>query len=292
MKPLYGAFTMDCEQLAPQSFAGGPADWALSERAIRGFARTLQARGFTATFFIIPQAAQAQPALYRELQQEGFELGLHVHALDQGWSDFLGGLAPDQLRQALVQASTLWSDALEQRPRAFRGGHFSASDHLFPILVELGFTHGSCSLPQRRVVRRRAVWDGALPYPHWAHAANRLLAGDLPFFEVPSGAHPTIRHGTGDELPLELRIEGSDGARHPETVAAHLDWQLELDAPLVASVSFTHNTKEYGDPEDPMHRRLQTMMDLLEVESERREMPLVRTHVEGIYRAALELRAG
>jgi len=286
MQPLYVGFTMDCEQLSQHSFAGGPADWELSERAIVGFATSLLKRGHRATFFIIPQAATQHASLFLDLQKQGFELGLHIHALDQGWSDFLGGLAPDELWKALVHSGDIWSDALGQAPRAFRGGHFSANDHLFPLLVELGFTHGSVSLPQRRVVRRRAVWDGALPYPHWAHAGNRLLAGNLPFFDVPSGAHPEVRHGTGGELPLELRIEGSDRARHVETVNAHLNWQIALDAPIVASVSFTHNTKEYSNPDDEMTRSLHTMMDIVEKEAEQRQMPLIKATIEEMYLAA------
>jgi hypothetical protein len=266
---------MDCEQLAADSLDGGPDDWALSERAIRGFAGELAAWGYRATFFIIPQTAERHAGLFLELQRAGFELGLHLHAPDQGWPDHLGGLPAEVQREALAEAGDRWSQALGQAPRVFRGGNFSANDATFPLLAALGYTHASASSPRRRLLSRRAMWDGAPPYPHRTHAGNRLLEGDLPLVEVPGATHPTISRPDAPHLPLEARIEWGTSEQHEDVFRAHLDWQLAADAPALASVVFTHNTREYSDPDDLMTQRLRALLAIFGREAERRGLELL-----------------
>ncbi|MCC6444199.1 MAG: polysaccharide deacetylase family protein [Armatimonadetes bacterium] len=287
---IYTAFTMDCEQLQENSHAGGPANWALSERAIRGFAERLLERGYRATFFIIPQTARQQARLFEELETEGFEMGLHLHTLDQGWEEHLGGMTPDIQRQAVARARDIWADALGRLPKAFRGGNLSANDHTFPILAEMGFTHASASVPRRRLLTCRAVWEGAPPYPHWAHAGNRLLEGNLSLLEVPVACHPTLWNEPARVVPWELRIEGVEWEYHNRIIDAHLDWQQSLKAPLTACVPFTHNTREYSDPADEMTRRLVRVMDLIEEQAERRSNGVAKTTTGGIYEACLTAR--
>ncbi|HUT74716.1 MAG TPA: polysaccharide deacetylase family protein [Armatimonadota bacterium] len=294
MSRICVGFTMDCEQLNEDSAAGGPRDWGVSERAIVGFADVLERRGFRATFFAIPQTAARHARLFLALEARGFELGLHLHTLDQGWRDHLGGLAPEEQHRALSQASAAWAEALGREPQAFRAGNFSANDQTFPLLSELGFTHASTSSPERTLVGVRAVWAGALPYPHWTHAGNRLLEGDLPLLEVPITTHPTARHETAPGVPWELRVEGGQWEHNPQIIAAHLDWQIsstsdgnrpEAEA-LLACVAFTHNTREYSDPQDEMTKRLVRVMNALEQEGERRQIPLEKTTIGGIHRIA------
>lgn len=280
---LHVVFTMDCEQLSEHSRAGGPADWGLSERAIVGFAERLRERGFRATYFIIPQTAQQHARLFLDLQADGFELGMHLHTLDQGWKEHLGGMTADEQRQALRQAGDVWANALGQAPGVFRAGHFSANDHTFPVLIELGFTHASASVPRRRMVDCRAVWDGAPPYPHWAHAGNRLLEGQLPLLSVPATCHPSRWHEPAQTVPWEVRIEGREWEQHGEIISASMDWQISLNAPTLSCVPFTHNTREYRDPQDEMTRRLVRVMDLLEEEGQRRRLSLEKTTIGGIH---------
>jgi peptidoglycan/xylan/chitin deacetylase (PgdA/CDA1 family) len=284
---LYAVFTMDCEQLAADSLDGGPADWALSERSIRGFAAELSARGYPATFFIIPQTAERHAELFLELQRAGFEPGLHQHAPDQGWPDHLGGLPPELQQRALTEAGDRWSQALGQGPRAFRGGNFSANDMTFPLLVALGYTSASASSPRRQLLARRAMWDGAPPYPHRAHAANRLLEGDLPLVEVPGATHPSLSRPDSPHLPMEARIEWGTSEQHEAVIRAHLDWQLAADAPLLASVIFTHNTHEYSDPHDLKTQRLRALLAILDHEAERRGLKLVPATVGTVAQAVL-----
>lgn len=287
---IYATFTMDCEQLNENSRAGGPVNWGLSERAIVGLAERCREREFLATYFIIPQTARQHSRLFLDLQKEGFELGMHLHAWDQGWQEYVGGLTPDLQRRALQQASDLWSDALGQSPRAYRSGHFSGNDYTFPLLAELGFTHGSASVPRRRMVQCRAVWEGSPQHPYWTHAANRLVEGDLPFLNVPVTCHPSRWHDAGNTGPWEIRIEGAEWEHHAEIFTASLDWQIAANAPMLTCVPFTHNTREYSDPGDQMTERLIRVMDIMEAEAERRGMELKKTTVGGIYQDALQNR--
>ena len=68
---LYLVFTMDCERIARFSPPGGPQDWNISERAIRGFAETLLENNLIGTFFIVPETAQRHRELFLELEKEG-----------------------------------------------------------------------------------------------------------------------------------------------------------------------------------------------------------------------------
>lgn len=284
---LYVAFTMDCERLHQDSAAGGPPDWALSARSISGFAKVLGGRGFLAAYFIVPQAAQQHAELFLDLQAQGFELGVHLHSLDQGWQDHLGGLNPEQQREAIREATARWEDALGQAPRAMRSGRGSANDYTYPLLYELGYTHSSTCFPGRGLVGCRSVWVEALPHAHWTHAGNRLLAGDLPVLEVPLTTHPTERLSPDGKDPWDVRVEGAQWQHHDRVIAAALDWQLASGAPLLTCVPITHNTREYADPLDAMTRRLVRLLDLIEAEAERRDIPLVKTTIGGIREVAV-----
>lgn len=286
---LYAVFTMDCEQLAEHSLDGGPRDWDLSKRAIAGFAEVLLARDFYATYFIVPQTSEQHARLFLDLQGEGFELGLHLHTVDQGWHDHLGGLTPEEQREALARASDRFAQALGQAPHAFRGGNFSANDYTFPILTDLGFTYTSASSPGRCLLTRRSVWVGALPYAHFAHPGNRLLEGNLPLVEVPISVHPTQFHDTAQAIPWELRIEGQEWKHHADIVDANLDWQERLSAPLLTCIVFTHNTWDYSDPKGEMTLRLRRLMDILEEKAAQRGYELVKTTVGGVHNTLKEV---
>ncbi|MBI3920124.1 MAG: polysaccharide deacetylase family protein [Armatimonadetes bacterium] len=285
---IHTAFTMDCEQLNENSSDGGPRDWALSERSIVGFADRLQERGFLATYFIVPQAAQQHAALFLELQSAGCELGLHLHTLDQGRCEHLGGMGPGEQQRSLKEASDRWSNALGQSPRAFRAGNFSANDHTFPILADLGFTHASNSVPKRRYLSRRAMWDGSPPYPYWTHPGNRLLEGDLSLLNVPVACHPSKWRDPEQTVPYELRIEGWESHQHREMIVGSLEWQSAEQARIVACVPFTHNTHDYADPNAEITKRLEGVMDLIEAQVERSGRQLVKTTLGGLHQTAVQ----
>jgi peptidoglycan/xylan/chitin deacetylase (PgdA/CDA1 family) len=261
-KPLYVIFTQDCEQLMDDSLHGGPEEWSISERSVTGLADTLEDYGLSATFFIVAQTAAAQPALYWDLEKRGFELGLHIHPQDTGlgYTDYLGGHTYDEQVEMFNTVADQWADAIGKRPTTFRGGNFSANDNTYPALVATGFTHGSVSSPGRQYDRAKAVWQGAVPYAHYAHKANRLFPGDLDFYEIPLTCDQVRRRAP--HLPMELRIEGADGASHRKTVRQAWADMADYDDDLPKIIMpFTHNTHFYQETAGEKRQALDAIVD-------------------------------
>ncbi|MGH2352474.1 MAG: polysaccharide deacetylase family protein, partial [Chloroflexota bacterium] len=238
---------MDCEQIrdaTPSAYSGGPSDWAQSERAITGFVDYLETRGFPTTLFVVPATAGAHPALFRALQQRGCELGMHLHPQRNGYGGYIGDYTHDEQLALFCGARELWASALDQAPRSFRSGNYSANDATFAALVDAGFQRGSVSCPGREYVELRAVWRGADPWPHFTHAANRLLAGPLDFYEIP---HTTDPDRMLDRYrPYELRLEMNTAATraaalntiefHRQVIRAAIQAQIRQGVPIKALV--------------------------------------------------------
>ena len=261
-KPLYVIFTQDCEQLMDDSLHGGPEVWSISERSVTGFADTLEGYGLSATFFIVAQTAAAQPALYHDLEERGFEIGLHIHPQDTGlgYTDYLGGHTFEEQVQMFDTVADQWADAIGKRPTTFRGGNFSANDQTYPALVATGFTHGSVSSPGRQYDMAKAIWQCAVPYAHYAHKANRLFPGDLDFYEIPLTCDQVRRRAP--HLPMELRIEGGDGDTHRQTIRQAWADMADYpdDAPRII-MPFTHNTHFYDDTNGEKRQALDAIVD-------------------------------
>lgn len=246
---LYVTFTMDCERIEAFSPPGGPKTWDLSERAIRGFAQLLFNHRLVATFFIVPETAQRHRDLFLELQQRGFELGMHLHPqsfADQSHDEYLGAYSYEDQLDLLSQAAEAWAEALGRRPTTFRPGNFSASDGTFRALHEAGFRQGSVSAPERVMPGYRAVWAGADPYAHHAHPQFRLIPGDLDFYEVPVSEDWSRRIWDGKSA-MELRVEAAGIQDHRQTIDTRLTDMLEKDIPVKTIVCITHNVFDYTD---------------------------------------------
>lgn len=241
---LFVVFTMDCEQVGANQ--GGPHDWDLGERAILGYCRTLLDHGLTATLFLVPRAADRYRRTVRPLMEDGIEAGLHYHPQDHGHADFLGAYTYEQQFEMLGNAVQEWEEVMGQRPRVFRPGNFSANDSTFPVLEALGIAAGSVSCPRRNFTEVRANWAGAPLDAHFAHRANRLLAGDMGFFEAPLSVDWESMMW-GGRTPLELRLEMVDARAHGFTIRKIIDRQIKTGV-LPHLVVMTHNVFAYGDP--------------------------------------------
>ena len=266
---LFVSWTMDCEPIGAEVSTGGPESWALSERAMRGYVRALVDRGHRATLFVIPRTAEVQADVLGDLWDAGAELGMHMHpqTTDYGVDAHLGQLSPTRQRKLLESGCDRIEAALGEPPRAFRPGCFSASDDTFSILADLGFTHGSVSLPGRRLPDYAAKWVDSVPFAHWASATDRLRAGELPFLEMPTAvdlrevAGPKTEAGDATQLRLERAGIEQWG---PGLIRRHLRRQIEEDWWLKSMVVMTHNTREYEHREEPARRALETVADEIE----------------------------
>ena len=290
-KPLYVIFTQDCEQLMDDSLHGGPEVWSISERSVTGFADTLEGYGLSATFFIVAQTAAAQPALYHDLEERGFEIGLHIHPQDTGlgYTDYLGGHTFEEQVQMFDTVADQWADAIGKRPTTFRGGNFSANDQTYPALVATGFTHGSVSSPGRQYDMAKAIWQCAVPYAHYAHKANRLFPGDLDFYEIPLTCDQVRRRAP--HLPMELRIEGGDGETHRQTIRQAWADMADYpdDAPRII-MPFTHNTHFYDDTNGEKRQALDAIVDEINSIADEEGYTVVGGTIGSVYAAVEGVR--
>lgn len=277
---LFVTWTMDCEPIDAEVCTGGPEDWALSERAMRGYVDALADRGHRATLFVIPRTAEVQADVLADLREAGAEIGMHMHpqTTDYGVDAHLGALPADRQRDLLESGRDRIAAALGEAPRAFRPGCFSASDDTFAILADLGFTHGSVSLPGRWLPDFAARWTDAVPFAHWAAAEDRLSEGALPFLEMPTAvdlrevAGPKTEAGDATQLRLERPGIEDWG---PDLIRRHLRAQIDEDWWLKSLVVMTHNTREYGDPDEPARQALEAVADAIEAAADEAGLKVV-----------------
>lgn len=268
-EPLYVCMTMDVERIAEFSPTGGPPDWAFGARSVQHYCETLAHEGYPATLFVVPDTATQQGTLLRRLSEDtGAELGLHMHP--QCWKDhylnaeahdYLGGYTAEEQYAMLNEAIDQVGDALGDRPRAFRGGNFSANDDTFRVLCDLGFTHGSVSQPGRSVPRFRACWHQANLDVHFAHKAFRLVAGDLNFVEVPlTSDQLRTDHWTGVG---DVRVEGATAEEIGKAVRQEVGRQVGDDVPIKHVCILTHNTVNYWSTDEAEKGRRGVLLQAL-----------------------------
>jgi len=287
-KTLYVCFTMDCERIKKFSPPGGPETWELSERAIRGFSEVLLSHDLIGTFFIVPETAHRHRELFLELEEKGFELGMHLHPQSFGdlqYKEYLGGYSFQQQVDLLSQAAEQWTDAFGKVPRSFRPGNFSANDTTFRALYEVGFRQGSVSAPERIMPRYRAVWAGAYPYAHHVHPNFRLIPGELDFYEVPTTEDWDRRIWSGKSA-MELRVEAAEIEDHKQTIDKRISDMVEKQIPVKTIVVITHNSFEYKDPYDPHHRTLKGIATYVWEAAERVKLKLCPATIEQIHNIA------
>jgi peptidoglycan/xylan/chitin deacetylase (PgdA/CDA1 family) len=241
---LYFCLSTDCEASQP-----AVDDPALGARASEGLAEILEARGWPGSFYVIPGDLEAAPDLYRDLEQRGHEIGLHLHPAALGAQEFGGVYGPEEQRALLAGASARFEAVLGRDPSSFCMGYYSTNDYTYPLLVKLGFTHGRCSHPGRILPQCASVWAGAPLFPHYAHPYNRVLPGDLDFVEVPATIDWESRMWGGAH-PQDLRVELVDAKNHFYTMEKSLRRQREEAQPLLLLHAVTHNTFDYSASHD------------------------------------------
>lgn len=102
---------VDCE--STQRTINNPA---LGERAVRGLGEIFAETGLKATFVVIPPDLRAHAALYRALESQGHEIGLHTHPAEQGYEEFLGVYGFDDQKRIIGEGAAVFADALGHAP--------------------------------------------------------------------------------------------------------------------------------------------------------------------------------
>ncbi len=279
MKDIRIVLTMDCEPTTATSdaSASGPADWALGERAVLGYWELARSHGFPVTYFIHPETAVAQAAMFNQLTGKGACLGLHMHPwkysmwrhAGKRFMAHYGALPAGEQRELLREAGAVWQEAIGTRPLYFRSGTFSANDAIFRILAECGFRGGSCSAPGRVLREFRAIWTGTEPDPHRANAEFRQAQGDLDFAEMPlSAAFSSLLTGRIDRrMHADLRPDTDWQAQYGvsyKTIARNIVSQVIERKPAVPVINLmTHNHYDYRDECAGATQRLRVVLEEL-----------------------------
>ena len=274
--------TMDCEPalfecspLAVSLSGSGPATYEEGERSIRGYVESAARNGYPVTLFAHPEVAVAQSSLLLELQSAGNCLGMHLHPYkfdDKRYPDDLGAFSGDQQRELVSDATEVWSNALGQHPRFFRGGVFSANDDTFRVLHQLGFEGGSVSCPGRVLPQAKAVWAGTQLYPHRANLSFRMIDGTSDFVEVPISVDTkrpmttrdhTSHRGDRHEAGFEWPYIPSRRYDHEAVVDGVLRRSVADNSTFPTYVTNTHQDQDYMDPLHPATMNLSTIFQAL-----------------------------
>jgi hypothetical protein len=275
---------MDCE--ATQQAVN---DAQLGARAVRGFADILAQAGLQASFYVLPGDAAAYGQVFRDLDRERFEIGLHFHPQEEGYTGYAGTYSAEQQRKMYADGARKWADAIGWMPKTLRNGSCSANDATFPVAAELGFETCSQSLPGRNMTNLAASWVGAPPYVHYAHPHNRLLEGGLDLVEVPVTTDPDSMLWSGRH-PQDLRVELFDAKNHRYMIDKMLAREKMRPHPVPVLMLVTHSIFAYDDPND---FRRQTMLQMIEdcnMLAEKHEVDLIPATIGRIaaaYRAAV-----
>ena len=287
-RPLYVAFTMDCERIASESPPGGPATWELSERSICGYVDTLTAHGAKPTLFLVPECAERHAALFRDCANRGVEIGLHTHPqsfLDHQYTKYLAEYDLDVQRELISQGKTVVEGAVGITPTAYRAGNLAGNADTFTALVETGFDVSSNSSPGRDVAAFSAHWLGADPDPHWASNTDYMSPGDLPLLEIPLTTDPVTRQPDGDSR--DVRIErGTFAEWHRPALENTLERMDRVGTELRAICILTHNFVDYSDQTGQHMTTLKKMLAYLTALPEYEIIPTTLSSIRESYVAA------
>ena len=279
---------IDCE--STQRSIGDPA---LGERSIRGLGEIFSQTGTKGTFVVIPSDMKMHSGVYRELESEGHEVGLHVHPAEQGYEEFLGVYGFEEQVAILKEAADQFADSMGRQPSVFTPGYFSANDHTFPALEALGFTHGTVSMPTRNLPHCACVWGGSPLDIHYPHRYNRSLTGDVNFVDIPTTVDVDSRMWGGAH-PQDLRIELVDAKNHWYTIQKNVKRQIDSgsDIPVKYLKALTHNIFDYGDARDFRRETMQGVVAAAREICEKQGcalVPATSAEIAESYRAAVSL---
>lgn len=252
MDRVYIVITLDCERPRTETndAASGPRDWKESEASIRGYVQLAREHGYSVSTFLHPEVAVAHASLLLELEAGGTCIdGLHLHPWKFGdgkYGAHLGSLSATEQCAVISEAIAVWQSGLSRRPLFFRPGTFSANDHTFRVLADLGFRGGSVSVPGRVYPDLNAIWTGCPPDPHRTHPSFRQMVGPMEFANMPltvDMSHVEKRNGRAFHKDLRPDDDGDF-----QTMASNIVKSLKQRSPDIPVINMvTHNDNDFTD---------------------------------------------
>lgn len=199
-------------------------------RKVLGLLAEFNIRG---TFFVLGWVAEHYPALVREIQTAGHEIGCHGHA-----HHLVYELTPAAFRDDTRRALSRIEDASGAPVRVYRAASFSITERslwALEILLEVGFTRDSSIFPIRNPLYGL---PGAPRRPFRVRAQDReLVEFPLPVLQIGKRNFPVTGGAYLRLLPLKLQIralEAIERRREPIVLYFH-PWELDAEQPRIAA---------------------------------------------------------
>lgn len=286
---LYFNLFVDCESSQPAI-----DDTALGHRATTGIAQALEARGMRGTFHVLPSELEADADLYCGLHDAGHEVGLHLHPVMDGYSEFLGTHSADEQRQIIGRGIDRFEKVMGFRCVAWCPGYASTNDATYQVAYDAGLRHGCTSMPGRALPECASTHAGSPLDPHYAHPHNRSLVGGLDYVELPPTVDPDSKMWGGKHAQ-DLRIELVDAKNHWYTMKKAVDRQVRDGQPFVVLRAITHNIFEFDKPEDFRRQTLEGVLDHAQRLADEHDLALngvTSADIAAAYREAVPFHAG
>jgi polysaccharide deacetylase family protein (PEP-CTERM system associated) len=189
----------------------------------------LEAASVRATFFILGWVAERQPALVRDIQAAGHEIGCHSH-----WHRLIYQQTGEEYRQDLRRARGVLEDLVGQPVVAYRAPSFSITWRTLwalDILIEEGFRYDSSIYPTRH---DRYGMAGAPLAPHRiARPGGEILEFPMPVYRRLGYPFPVGGGGYFRLYPYAVTRHGLraiNAAGRPFAVYLH-PWELDPEQP-------------------------------------------------------------
>lgn len=295
---MFFNYSIDCE-LPPDGVFGGPATWEIAEKSTRGFIELMDKLGLIegVSLFVYPDVAIQQKLLFRELADNGIEIGLHLHTMryskikKPAW---LGSLSLDEQLEAMKMAKADLEDVTGTPCLGFRACYASANHATFPAVAEAGFEWTSTSANGSYKPEIFACWAGGWPFPYFPSFKNKLVPGAMKIYEIPITHGLTLFFNNDKNRPLDMRAETSLSVSGP----FYLKWRLLIEENLLemekrnqqirAVIGASHNTNLYGTDGSLEQQNVIRVCQLVQEICERKRYLFTPTSFNKIKLEALE----
>jgi len=246
---LYFHIGIDAEPLEETSPCGGFLTWEESERVIKKWLELFRRRNLVkgAGFYLTPEAAKAHTELFKDLKEEGFEIGIQPNVPAFRYPKYkydLGYYDEEMQRQIIGEAIEDFYNALGFKPETYTPCCGSRNEHTYLILIEYGIKQIRVPVPGRYFSDRPdRLTIGYFPYPHWA-SSHHLIPGCLPLFVIPITGKLMVKR---DKWVPDLRPEREPTEETRESYKEIIDENIEImkmgKVPIKSIAIGTHNTR-------------------------------------------------
>ena len=261
-------YSIDCE-LPPEGQFGGPLNWDVAEKSVRGFVAVMTEEGMRkgATLFVYPDVAVKQRGLFREMADAGIEVALHLNGLRYSrltgpHAKWMGAMTFEEQRQALRMAKQDIESVIGRPCLGYRACYASANNDTFPVCEELGFVWTSTGAAGSYQPQVYAPWGYSWRFPYHPSRKNMRVPGDLKIYEMPLPRGFQVLLNGDWNRPLDLRAEtppqlaGENCETFRQIIIENMDEMEKCEQPVRGLFPASHNTNLFADKATHQHKNL------------------------------------